>query len=274
VSRVPRMRLDQLLVDRGLVESRNIARGLILAGHVRVGQVTIDKAGSQVPVDAELSLKERPRYVSRAGEKLAHGLAVFSLDVGGKRALDVGASTGGFVDCLLQHGAAEVIAVDVGYGQLDARLRGDSRVHVLERTNARYLLPTDVPFLADLLTADVSFISLDKILPAAASCMQPEFVGVLLVKPQFEAGPASVGKGGIVRDPLVHLRVLEHVIDRVTAVPGVRVRGLSDSGLPGVGGNREFLLWIERGGVEGPSPDTLMEFVRSVVFQGSGGARE
>lgn len=264
------MRLDQLLVDRGLAESGNIARGLILAGHVRVGQVTTDKAGSQVPVDAELSLKERPRYVSRAGQKLAHGLAVFGLDVRGGRALDVGASTGGFVDCLLQHGAAEVIAVDVGYGQLDARLRGDPRVHVRERMNARYLTPADVPFLSNFLTADVSFISLDKILPAAAGCMEPEFVGVLLVKPQFEAGPQSVGKGGIVRDPLVHQRVLAHAVAQVTVVPGVRVRGLADSGLPGVGGNREFLLWIERGGGEGPSPDTLKELVDAVVFQGSG----
>jgi 23S rRNA (cytidine1920-2'-O)/16S rRNA (cytidine1409-2'-O)-methyltransferase len=264
------MRLDQLLVERGLVESRNIAHGLILAGCVRVGHVTTDKAGSQVPVDAELSLKARPRYVSRAGEKLAHGLAVFGLDVRGKRALDVGASTGGFVDCLLQHGATEVIAVDVGYGQLDARLRRDPRVHVRERMNARYLTATDVPFLSDVLTADVSFISLDKILPAAAGCMEPEFAAVLLVKPQFEAGPQSVGKGGIVRDPLVHQRVLEHTVDQVAVVPGVRVRGLSDSGLPGVGGNREFLVWIERGGGEGPSPDTLKELVHAVVFQGSG----
>jgi len=264
------MRLDQLLVERGLVESRNIAHGLILAGCVLVGHVTSDKAGSQVPVDAELSLKERPRYASRAGEKLAHGLAVFGLDVRGKRALDVGSSTGGFVDCLLQHGAAEVIAVDVGYGQLDARLRSDPRVHVRERTNARYLTPAEVPFLSDVLTADVSFISLDKILPAAAGCMEPEFVGILLVKPQFEAGRESVGKGGIVRDPLVHQRVLEHMVDRVAAVPGVRVCGLSDSGLPGVGGNREFLLWVERGGGEGPSPDTLKELVRAVVFRGSG----
>lgn len=261
------MRLDQLLVERGLAESRNTARGLILAGHVRVGQVTTDKAGFQVPLDAELSLKERPRYVSRAGEKLAHGLAVFGLDVRGARALDVGASTGGFVDCLLQHGAVEVIAVDVGYGQLDARLRNDARVHVRERMNARYLTPTDVPFLSGVLTADVSFISLDKILPAAVGCMEPEFVGVLLVKPQFEAGPESVGKGGIVRDPLVHERVLDHVVHQVAAVPGVRVRGLSDSGLPGVGGNREFLLWVERGGGEGPSPDTLREFIRAAVFQ-------
>ena len=264
------MRLDQLLVERGLVESRNVARGLILAGHVRVGDITTDKAGFQVPVDADLSLKERPRYVSRAGEKLAHGLAVFGLDVHGRRALDVGASTGGFVDCLLQHGATDVIAVDVGYGQLDARLRNDPRVHVRERMNARYLAPTDVPFLSDVLTADVSFISLDKILPAAAGCMQPEFVGVLLVKPQFEAGPESVGKGGIVRDPLVHRRVLEHVVDQVTVVPGVRVRGLSDSGLPGVGGNREFLLWIERGGGPGLSPDTLERLIHAVVSQRSG----
>jgi len=264
------MRLDQLLVERGLVESRNIARGLILAGHVRVGDVMTDKAGSQVPLDASLSLKERPRYVSRAGEKLARGLSEFGLDVRGRRALDVGASTGGFVDCLLQHGAAAVIAVDVGYGQLDARLRSDSRVHVRERTNARYLMPTDVPFLSEVLTADVSFISLEKILPAVAGCMEPEFVGVLLVKPQFEAGRTSVGKGGIVRDPLVHQRVLERIADQATIVPGVRVRGLSDSGLPGVGGNREFLLWIGRGGGAGLPPDTLQELIHAVVFQESG----
>lgn len=271
MSRHSRMRLDQLLVERGLAQSRNAAQGLILAGCVLVGGGMVDKAGSQVPEDAEVSLKRRPRYVSRAGEKLARGLDVFELDVQGTRALDVGSSTGGFVDCLLQRGAAAVIAVDVGYGQLDARLRSDARVHVRERLNARYLTPADLPFAADFLTADVSFISLAKLLPAVVCCLAPAFTGVVLVKPQFEAGPKLVGKGGIVRDPAVHEDVLERVIGEIAGLPGVSVRGISDSGLPGRGGNREFVVWLDRGGGEGPAPDTLKRLVRQVVVGGVDG---
>jgi 23S rRNA (cytidine1920-2'-O)/16S rRNA (cytidine1409-2'-O)-methyltransferase len=157
--------------------------------------------------DAEVSIKERPRFVSRGGEKLAHALAVFGIDVSGVRALDVGASTGGFVDCLLQGGAAEVIALDVGRAQLDSRLRGDARVTVLERINARYLTKDLLPFEPDFLTMDVSFISIAKVLPAVVTCMMSGFRGVILVKPQFEAGRESVGKGGIVRDAAVHRNV-------------------------------------------------------------------
>lgn len=262
------MRLDQLLVERGLVPSRNGAQGLILAGCVLVAGAVVDKAGSQVSEDADVSLKQLPRYVSRAGEKLARGLDVFGLDVQGKRALDVGASTGGFVDCLLQRGAAEVIAVDVGYGQLDSRLRNDERVHVRERLNARYLTPDDLPFAADFLTADVSFISLAKLLPAVVCCLAPAFTGVVLVKPQFEAGPRLVGRGGIVRDPAVHEEVLERVTGEIAGLPGVSVQGICDSGLPGRGGNREFVVWLARGGDEGLEPDTLKGLVRQVVVGG------
>ena len=170
-----RPRLDQLLVDCGLAPTRSAARALVMAGLVEVGGKMIDKAGTPVPPDAELHVKERPRFVSRAGEKLAHALDVFALDIRGARALDVGASTGGFVDCLLQSGAAEVIALDVGYGQLDGRLRQDPRVHVLERINARYLLRQQLPYEADLLTVDVSFIGLEKILPSVLDCVAPQF---------------------------------------------------------------------------------------------------
>lgn len=205
MSGADRVRLDQLLVDRGLVESRNVARGLIMAGSVKVAGQREDKAGTFVRPDSVIYIKERPRFVSRAGEKLAHALGALDVDPAGASALDVGSSTGGFVDCLLQRGAARVIALDVGYGQLDVRFRSDARVHVLERINARHLTPEQLPFMPDLLTVDVSFISLEKIMPAVISCMAPAFTGLLLVKPQFEAGRRSVGKGGIVRDAEVHV---------------------------------------------------------------------
>jgi 23S rRNA (cytidine1920-2'-O)/16S rRNA (cytidine1409-2'-O)-methyltransferase len=252
-----RIRLDQLLVERGLVTSRSLARSLVMAGLVRVDGAPVDKAGAQVRPEAALALKERPRFVSRAGEKLAHALDSFSVDVRGLRALDIGSSTGGFVDCLLKAGAAEVVAVDVGYGQLDASLRTHERVHVLERTNARYLTVDLLPYRADVLTADVSFISLEKVLPSVLECMQPRFSGLLLVKPQFEAGPRNVGRGGIVRAPEIHCEVLRRLGQFLTGGLGLAVRGVIDSGLPGVGGNVEFFFWVERGGGEGLSPDNL-----------------
>lgn len=259
-----RVRLDQLLLDRDLVDSRNEGRGLIMAGLVSVDGRREDKAGTLVRSDVEIHIQSRPRFVSRAGEKLASALTTLRFDPAGASALDVGASTGGFVDCLLQAGACRVIALDVGYGQLDARLRSDPRVHVIERMNARHLTPADLPFVPDLLTIDVSFISLAKILPAVASCMADEFTGLLLVKPQFEAGPRNVGKGGIVRDKKVHADVLRRVADELDAL-GLAVRGLCDSGLPGVGGNVEFVYRVDRGRGEGLEPATLDRMIADVA---------
>jgi 23S rRNA (cytidine1920-2'-O)/16S rRNA (cytidine1409-2'-O)-methyltransferase len=232
-------RLDVLLVERGLAASRAQAQALVLAGRVR----GYSKAGSQVEDSADLELAPGPRYVSRGGEKLAHALETFSIDVAGEDCLDVGASTGGFTDCLLQAGAARVCAVDVGYGQLHPRLRDDPRVTVLERTNVRDLECAQLPFAPTFVVCDVSFIGLAKALPPALACAAPGWRALILVKPQFEAGRADVGKGGIVRDPDVHRRVLDEVAAQVPGW-GARVEGMTDSGLPGPKGNREFFLYL------------------------------
>ncbi len=203
-----RKRLDEIVVDRALTSSRSEARGLIMAGLVVVDGKVVDKAGAPVSTAADISLKARPRFVSRAGEKLAGALSLFGVDARDRDCVDIGSSTGGFVDCLLQQGAAKVIAIDVGRGQLDARLRSDSRVEVREGVNARLLRKGDLPYEPDLVTMDVSFISVGKVLGAVVDCMATEFEGVLLIKPQFEAGPKLVGKKGIVRDPGVHRQVL------------------------------------------------------------------
>lgn len=267
MTRSPRVRLDQALFERGLVESRSLARALVMAGSVSVDGHVVHKAGAQVDPGSAFEIKERPRYVSRAGEKLANALAVLGVDPTGASALDVGASTGGFVDCLLQHGAARVIALDVGYGQLDSRLRSDERVHVMERVNARHLQCDRLPFVPDLLTADVSFISLETVLPAVLACMAPLFAGLLLVKPQFEAGPRSVGKGGIVRDPSIRAEVLRRVGGFLGGA-GLAVRGLCDSGLPGTGGNVEFVYHVERGSGDGLTPATLEALIERVASGG------
>jgi 23S rRNA (cytidine1920-2'-O)/16S rRNA (cytidine1409-2'-O)-methyltransferase len=232
-------RLDVLLVERGLAESRAQAQALVLAGRVR----GYDKAGSQVDEAAELEVTGGPRFVSRGGEKLAHALESFGIDVNGEDCLDVGASTGGFTDCLLQAGAARVCALDVGYGQLHPRLREDSRVTVLERTNVRELDCAQLPFAPTFITCDVSFIGLAKALPPALACAAPGWRALVLVKPQFEAGRADVGKGGVVRDPEVRRRVLEEVQAQVPAW-GARVEGVADSALPGPKGNREIFLYL------------------------------
>jgi 23S rRNA (cytidine1920-2'-O)/16S rRNA (cytidine1409-2'-O)-methyltransferase len=237
-------RLDVLLVERGLAESRAQAQALVLAGRVRGHS----KAGEQVDDSDPLELEAGPRFVSRGGEKLAHALAVFEIDVAGEDCLDVGASTGGFTDCLLQAGAARVCALDVGYGQLHPELRSDPRVTVLERTNVRHISCDDLPFAPTFVTCDVSFIGLAKALPPALACAAPGWRALVLVKPQFEAGPADVGKGGVVRDPEVHARVLDELKRRA---PEWRasVQGVTDSGLPGPKGNREFFLYLaDRGG--------------------------
>src|SRR5690349_6222615 len=219
-------RLDVLLVERGLAESRTQAQALVMAGRVP----GYDKPGTAVDEGAPLSVDSPPRYVSRGGEKLANALAAFGVDAAGRDCLDVGASTGGFTDVLLQRGAARVLAVDVGYGQLHERLRSDARVTVLERTNAREL--TELPFAPDLVVCDVSFISVRLALPPALALARPGWEAVVLVKPQFEAGRAEVGRGGVVRDQEVRRRVVREV-----AAAGLRWRaetaGAVDSGVPG-----------------------------------------
>lgn len=267
---VRRARLDEAVVTRALATTRSEARGLIMAGRVLVDGRVVDKAGATVSAQARVEVTPGPRFVSRAGEKLAHALDVFGVPVAGRRALDVGASTGGFVDCLLQRGAAQVIALDVGKGQLDYRLRTDERVVVREGTNARHLTAAELPFAADVLTMDVSFISVAKVLPAVVACLADVFEGVILVKPQFEAGPAKVGKGGIVRDPAVHRQVVASVAQAVIAEVGLRVWGVCHSGLPGVGGNREFFLWAGRGGAKCLPPATLAQAIDEAVEERDG----
>jgi 23S rRNA (cytidine1920-2'-O)/16S rRNA (cytidine1409-2'-O)-methyltransferase len=236
---MPKKRLDVLLVERGLAESRAQAQALVLAGRVK-GHT---KAGSQIDETAELEVEPGRRFVSRGGEKLAHALATFAIDVSGEECLDVGASTGGFTDCLLQAGAARVCALDVGYGQLDPRLRDDPRVLVIERTNVRELDCAQLPFAPTFVVCDVSFIGLAKALPPALACASPGWRALVLVKPQFEAGRADVGKGGVVRDPDVHKRVVEEVAVQAPGW-GAQVEGVTDSGLPGPKGNREFFLYL------------------------------
>ena len=230
-------RLDVLLVERGLAESRAQAQALVLAGLVR-GHA---KPGEQVDESAELEVEAPPPYVSRAGHKLANALDAFGLDVAGLDCLDVGASTGGFTDVLLQRGAARVIAVDVGYGQLHPKLRADPRVVVLERTNARAL--TELPFPPQLVTCDVSFISVRTALPPALALAAPGWQALVLVKPQFEAGRADVPRGGVVRDPEVQRRVVREVAEAALGW-GAEPCGVVDSGLPGPKGNREFVLHL------------------------------
>jgi 23S rRNA (cytidine1920-2'-O)/16S rRNA (cytidine1409-2'-O)-methyltransferase len=236
---VTKKRLDVLMVERGLAETRSQAQALVLAGKVP-GH---DKAGEQVDESTEIELEAGPRFVSRGGEKLANALAAFAIDVEGEDCLDVGASTGGFTDCLLQAGAARVCALDVGYGQIHPRLRSDPRVTVLERMNVRELDCERLPFRPTFVTCDVSFISLAKALPPALACASPGWRALVLVKPQFEAGRAEVGKGGVVRDPDVHRRVVAEIVARVPDW-GARVDGVTDSGLLGPKGNREFFLYL------------------------------
>jgi 23S rRNA (cytidine1920-2'-O)/16S rRNA (cytidine1409-2'-O)-methyltransferase len=236
-------RLDVVMVERGLAESRAQAQALVLAGRVKGHS----KAGEQVDEATELDVAGGPRFVSRGGDKLANALAAFTIEVTGEDCLDVGASTGGFTDCLLQAGAARVCALDVGYGQLHPRIRDDPRVTVLERTNVRWLSCDDLPFAPSFVACDVSFIGLAKALPPALACAAPDWRALVLVKPQFESGPADVGKGGVVRDPDVHRRVLGRAAADAT-VWGAHVLGVADSGLPGPKGNREFFLYLAADG--------------------------
>ncbi len=235
-----RQRLDTLLVERGLSESREKARALILAGQVRVDNQRIDKASTLVAVEAQVECDRPDAYVSRGGYKLAHALDTFRIDVTGLTALDAGASTGGFTDVLLRRGAARVYAVDVGYGQLDWKLRTDPRVVTMERTNIRYV--RELPEPVQIVTADLSFISLTLVMPAMRQIAGPGTGYVLLVKPQFEAGRAEVGKNGVVRDPAIHRRVLEKIAEYIATL-GLTLRGLTASPILGPAGNVEFLAW-------------------------------
>jgi 23S rRNA (cytidine1920-2'-O)/16S rRNA (cytidine1409-2'-O)-methyltransferase len=275
VARSPRIRLDELVFLKGLAPSRSAARAMIMAGLVLVDGQVSDKAGTPVNPDRSVTVKERPRFVSRAGDKLDAALEEFGIDVAGLSALDVGASTGGFVDCLLQRGAARVIALDVGRGQLDARLRGDPRVHVMEGVNARHLTCDLLPWRPALFTMDVSFISVTKVLPAIVRCTTPEYVGVVLVKPQFEAGPKDVGKGGIVRDAEVHRRVLLETGRFVVVELGSVLVAVTRSVVPGTGGNVEYFFHLSSGRAKGLALDTLVNAVDEAIDDGrdgSGGA--
>jgi 23S rRNA (cytidine1920-2'-O)/16S rRNA (cytidine1409-2'-O)-methyltransferase len=249
-------RLDVLMVERGLAESRAQAQALVLAGLVR-GR---DKPGEQLDEAAELHVERPPRFVSRGGEKLRHALDVLRVDVEGRECADVGASTGGFTDCLLQAGAARVAAIDVGYGQLHPRLRSDPRVTVLERTNSRSL--TELPFAPDLVVCDVSFISVTKALPPVLALAKPRWEAVVLVKPQFEAGRSEVGKG-VVRDPLVQRKVLETVIEAAREWGGDTI-GVVDSGLPGPKGNREFFVHLVNRAAQS-TPDDIDRWIAEAV---------
>jgi 23S rRNA (cytidine1920-2'-O)/16S rRNA (cytidine1409-2'-O)-methyltransferase len=241
ITSVAKRRIDSLLVDRGLVESRAKAQALIMAGEVSVEGKTVIKAGTLVAEEAAIDILQPPPFVSRGGVKLDYALDRFQLDVSSKVAADIGASTGGFTDCLLQRGAGRVYAIDVGYGQLDYRLRQDKRVVVMERVNARY--PISLPEKVDLATMDLSFISVEKVIPSVAQLLKDGGCLVVLLKPQFEAQRSEVGKGGIVKKPVVHARVLGRFIAWVTGY-GFRLGGLVASPILGAEGNMEFFLLL------------------------------
>ena len=242
-----KVRLDTLLVDRGLAPSRERARALIMAGQVQAGSSTPLKAGTFVAADAAVSLVNGDHpYVGRGGVKLAHALDTFGIEVRGRDALDIGASTGGFTDVLLQRGASHVVALDVGRGQFDWRLRNDPRVLVIEGMNARNLRPSDLPGPVDVVTVDVSFISLRLVLPAVPALLRAGADVVALVKPQFEAGREEVGRGGLVRDVTVHERVIAGVSAAAAAV-GLAPQGMTPSPITGATGNQEYLLHLRAG---------------------------
>jgi len=257
-----RVRLDRLLVDKALVESREKATRLILAGEVLVDGQRVDKAGTLVPSDADLELRGRSPFVSRGGEKLVHAVQHFGVAAKGRVCIDVGSSTGGFTDCLLQRGAPRVYAVDVGTAQLDAKLRKDPRVVVMEQTNARVLDPRLFDEQPTLAVIDVSFISLEKILPAVFAVLAPRSEIVALVKPQFEVGRQHVGKGGVVRDPAQH-RVAVQRLARYAVLRGWHVLSVTASPLRGPKGNREFFLHLSAQGRTAANLEGLIE--RTVV---------
>jgi 23S rRNA (cytidine1920-2'-O)/16S rRNA (cytidine1409-2'-O)-methyltransferase len=255
-SMATRVRLDTLLAQRGLFPSRARAAASVMAGEVRLGAhgQRAAKPGQMVLEDAEVVVDAAPAFVSRGGTKLANALDTFGLDPAGRRALDVGASTGGFTDCLLQRGATHVVALDVGYGELAWSMRSDERVTVMERTNARALEPGQLPYAPDLIVADLSFISLTKVLPAVLACAAPVFDALAMVKPQFEVGRDRVGKGGVVREPALRREALVTVAE-AAAEQGAAVLGFASSGLPGPKGNQESFVWLAQAGHPGAVAD-------------------
>ncbi|MBT1072800.1 TlyA family RNA methyltransferase [Pelotalea chapellei] len=239
-----KQRLDKLMVERGLVPSREKAQALIMAGQVVVGDHAVHKAGQQIAGDAEIRIKgEVLPFVSRGGLKLKKALDEFDVDVTGLVAIDVGASTGGFTDCLLQAGAVRVFAVDVGYGQLAWKLQQDPRVVSMEKTNIRHLAPEQLDEQPDLAVIDASFISLTKVLPSTVQIVKPGSRIIALIKPQFEVGKGEVGKGGIVRDPSAHEKVIENIRQSAREM-GLNVAGVCESPITGADGNREFLIML------------------------------
>jgi 23S rRNA (cytidine1920-2'-O)/16S rRNA (cytidine1409-2'-O)-methyltransferase len=259
-----KIRLDTLLARRGLFASRARAAASVMAGEVRVGGggERAAKPGQLVAEDIELAVDERPRFASRGGVKLANALAATGVDPAGRRCLDVGASTGGFTDCLLQAGAEHVVALDVAYGELDWSLRTDERVTVIERTNARGLTPDQLPYAPDLVVADVSFISLTKVLPAVLACCASRFDALAMIKPQFEVGRGLIGKGGVVRSADDRRAALVTVAESARAA-GAAVLGFASSGLPGPKGNRETFVWLAEWG-RGGAVDDLAAAAREV----------
>lgn len=240
-------RIDLLLVKSGKVQSREKARLLIMSGNVSVNHKVIDKPGKQVPSDSIITINQQGcPYVSRGGLKLQKAIEHFGIDLKGKVAIDVGASTGGFTDCLLQHSASFVYAVDVGYGQIDLKLRNDNRVFVMERTNIRYVKPEMFSSKADIVTIDVSFISLDKVLPAVIPLMKDYGQIIALIKPQFEAGRKYVSKGGVVRDQIIHQKVIKSITETSTNL-GLSVKGITYSPIKGPAGNIEYFVYLEKG---------------------------
>jgi 23S rRNA (cytidine1920-2'-O)/16S rRNA (cytidine1409-2'-O)-methyltransferase len=251
-----KIRLDTLLHRRGLFESRARAAASVMAGEVRLGTdgARAAKPGQMVAEDVAVAVDERPRFVSRGGIKLANALAATGVDPSGRRCLDVGASTGGFTDCLLQRGAEHVVAVDVAYGELDWSLRTDDRVTVIERRNVRALRAGDLPYAPDLVVIDVSFISVAKVLPAVLACCAPRFDVLAMVKPQFEVGRERLGKGGVVRDPHDRRAALVAVAAAAAELDAA-VLGFATSGLPGPKGNRETFVWLAEAGRAGAVSD-------------------
>ncbi len=242
-----KMRLDQLLVERGLVESRSRAQALIMGGKVYSDTKRLDKAGQQVKADLPIEIKGQDHpWVSRGGLKLEKGLAHFGVSAQGKTCIDVGASTGGFTDVLLTNGVTKVYAVDVGQGQLAWKLRGDERVVVMEKTNARHLSADDIPDPIDLVVCDASFIGLEVVLPAALDLVKPGGHVIALIKPQFEVGKGRVGKGGVVREPELHAEVCERIEAWLNAREGWAVKGITESPIKGPEGNIEFLICGEK----------------------------
>ncbi|MBI5025693.1 MAG: TlyA family RNA methyltransferase [Nitrospirae bacterium] len=247
IRQVKKIRLDRLLVERGLIESREKARALILEGNVLVNGMRVDKAGAMVMADAPLEILQKMPYVSRGGIKIEEAIRNFKINIEGRTAMDVGASTGGFTDCLLQHGARKVYAIDVGYGQFAWSLRHNPKVVLLEKTNIRYLKKELIKDVIDIATIDVSFISILKVIPKVLEFLTPYGEIIALIKPQFEAGRESVGKGGVVRDEAKRLEVVEKIKIKAQEM-GLKVIGVVQSPLPGPKGNIEYFIYLKKNG--------------------------